>query len=212
MVFENTSSSVLNGSLVLENAVTRVQAGASFAGGGSLNNPIGSSLVLEDGADVQVLVQNDGTMVLGNSPGQAMGSDYEQFAGGVLDIELGGNALTDYDRLILSGTAQLDGELALSLIGGFMPVLNDLFTIISAPGGVIGSFASEDFTAAVLDPGLGWDVLYNSTNVQLQVVANPDLDLDGDVDGWDFLDIQRNNSMSERWCPPEPILAGMCRT
>ena len=68
------------------------------------------------------------------------------------------------------------------------------FTVISAPGGVIGTFASEDFSGASLDPGLGWDLLYNPTNVQLQVVANPDLDSDNDVDGWDFLEIQRANS------------------
>lgn len=197
VVFEGTSSSVLSGNLVLDNAVTRIQPGASFSGGGALNNPTGSTLVLADGADVQVLVQNDGTVALGNSPGQATAADFQQFASGVLEIELGGTALTDYDRMTLGGTAQLDGELALSLIGGFMPALDDLFTILSAPGGVIGTFALEDFSSAVLDPGLAWDVLYNPTNVQLLVVEEnlltADQDLDADVDGFDFLEVQRND-------------------
>ena len=202
VVFESTSSSNLLANLVLDNAVTRVQPGASFAGGSALVNPAGSALVLEDGADVQVLVQNEGVMHLGNSPGQTSGSDFQQMVFGTLEIELAGTALSDYDRMTLGGVAQLDGELDVSLLGGFAPVLNDLFTIISAPGGVIGTFALEDFSAAALDPGLAWDVLYNATNVQLQVVAgpNPDLDNDGDVDGWDFLEMQRTDpSLTSVW-------------
>jgi hypothetical protein len=200
VVFESTSATTLGGDLVLDNAVTRIKAGATFAGGSALRNPSTAKLVIEDGASVNVLVHNEGTVVLGNSPGQTTGTDYEQLASGVLEIEVGGLGLADYDRMTLSGVAQLGGELDVALLGGFSPVLNDMFTILSATGGILGSFAAEDFSAASLGPGLAWDVLYNPTNVQLQVVADADLDGDGDVDGSDFLALQRTNpSLIPQW-------------
>lgn len=194
--FESSSATTLNSNLLLNNAATRVQSGATFAGGGALINPLGTLLTLEDGADVDVLLQNEGAMALGNSPGQTAGAEFEQTASGVLEIELAGTGLSDYDRMNLSGVAQLDGELDVSLLGGFMPALNDAFTILTATN-VLGSFAVEDFSAAALDPGLDWDVVYNPTSVQLLVIeANlltADLDLDDDVDGLDFLTIQRTD-------------------
>ena len=194
--FESTSSTTLDGNLELENSGTVIESGATFAGGSSLINLAGSTLTLLDGADVDVLLENRGTLVLGASPGQTSGTDFQQSATGKLEIELQGTGLSAYDRMSLTSIAQLGGELEVSLIGGFSPLVDDLFTIITAPGSVLGTFSFEDFSGAALAPGLAWDVLYNPTNVQLQVVSLPaftaDFDNDGDVDGDDLVHWEGN--------------------
>ncbi|NOZ39484.1 MAG: PEP-CTERM sorting domain-containing protein [Planctomycetes bacterium] len=188
--FENTSTTTLGDTLRLENGQSFVEVGATFVGGGALFNAGGHVLTLEDGANVGVLVQNEGRLALGASPGQATVLDYQQEAAGLLEIELEGTGLNEFDRLTATGLAQLDGFLELSLLGGFNPTLSDTFTILSAAAGVNGVFSALDFSAAVLDPGLMWDVIYNPTNVQLEVVSVPsfsaDFDNDGDVDGDDL--------------------------
>ncbi len=190
VVFESSSSTTLNGDLIVDNTVTRVESGATFAGGSRIINPAGSELALEDGADVDVLVQNRGVVSLGNSPGQTSGADYEQTASGLLEIELAGLGLADYDRMSLTGVADLDGDLDVSLLGGFVPALNDTFTILTAAS-IVGSFVLEDFSAAPLAAGLEWDVIYNPTSVLLEVIETPafdpaDLNMDGFVDGLDL--------------------------
>lgn len=110
-VFVTGSTSTLNGNLRLANLETIIEAGATFGGGGELVNLTNHELRLLDGADVDVLVRNQGTMALGTSPGQVTGLDFIQDASGELEIELQGIALTDYDRMDLTGQAQLDGEL-----------------------------------------------------------------------------------------------------
>ena len=190
-VFENTSSTTLNDTLRLEDGQTRIDVGASFAGGGTLLIAPSHTLRLADGANVGVLVENQGRLELGASPGQATVLDYQQASTGVLEIELESTALNDFDRLTAVGLAQLDGELELSLLGGFNPALNDSFTILSAAAGVNGAFSMFDFSAAALDPGLVWDVVYNPTNVQLVVAEAPsilagDYNDDGVVDAIDY--------------------------
>ena len=188
--FESTSSTVLNDTLRLEDGHSFVEVGASFAGGGTLLNTGNHTLTLEDGANVGVLVENEGLLTLGASPGQATVLDYQQNAIGTLEIELEGTGLNDFDRLTATGLMQLDGLLELSLLGGFNPALNDSFTVLSAAAGVNGVFSLFDFSSASLDPGLMWDVVYNATNVQLAVVEVPsftaDFDNDGDVDADDL--------------------------
>lgn len=188
--FESTSTTTLNDTLRLEDGLSIVEVGATFAGGGELLNTTSHELVPEDGSNINVLVRNAGVMTLGFGASQSSVLDFQQEATGVLGVELEGTGLNDFDRLTAAGLMQLDGELELSLIGGFMPALNDTFTILSAAAGVNGVFNSFDFSAASLDPGLMWDVIYNPTNVQLAVTELPsftaDFDNDGDVDGDDL--------------------------
>lgn len=211
VVLESSSATTLAGDLIVDNPVTRVEAGATFAGGGRIVNPAGRLLQLEDGADVDVLVQNRGTLALGNSPGQTTGADFEQTAAGLLEIELAGTGLADYDRMSLTGVADLDGELAVSLLGGFAPALGDVFTLVTAAS-VLGQFASEDFSSASLDPGLAWDVLYNPTSVQLAVIEElflaGDYNEDGTVDAADYT-VWRDNLGQAIVLPNEDATPGM---
>ena len=186
---QNSSTTNLLGNLQLDNLETVVEPGATFAGGGSLISTTGNTLRLLDGADVDVLLENNGTLALGNSPGQTTGLDFQQNAIGIWDLEIGGLGLNDFDRMNLTGLASLDGTLDLSLITGYVPTLGDTLNILSASGGVSGMFAS------IMQPGtmpsdLIFDINYLGSIVQLEVVDAPvytaDFDNDGDVDAADL--------------------------
>lgn len=188
-VFENGSSTTLNADLELQNINSVVSVGAVFNGGGELRNVNGSALTLLDGADVGVQVTNDGDMeIAGAVAGRADVADFVQSNAGVLNIDLLGTGIGDFDRLVTAGIAQLDGELDLNLIGAINPELGDSFTIISAAGGVLNTFASFDTSFAALDAGLVWDLIYNPTNVQVEVILNLPGDFNNDlvVDAADY--------------------------
>jgi hypothetical protein len=188
--FTATSVTTLTGNLVLNDDTTAVRAGATFAGGGSLKVVNPGTLLPESGANINVLVDSSGNLNIAGGPaGRVDMKDYQQNASGRMQVGVGGVGLAQFDRLVISGGAQLSGGLDLSLLGGFLPSAGQTFNIISATGGVSGSFTS------VLEPvgmpaGLLFDVVYSPTLVQLMVVNAPiysaDFDLDGDVDGDDL--------------------------
>ena len=150
------------------------------------------------GADLAVTVVNNGVLaieqlLMDGSPAQVQGVDYEQTSSGVWKLDVGGVGLTAFDRFMLTGAAVLDGTLELSLAGGFVPTLGNSFSILSAAGGVNGSFDAIT-QPADMPIGLAFSVAYNPTLVQLQVVSVPtfpaDFDHDGDVDGDDLVQWQ----------------------
>ena len=185
-VIESGSATMLTGNLRLENPVTVVQAGAMFTGGGILINAANRTLRLLDGANVGVLIQNQGTLELGASPGQVLGLDFQQDVGGAFEIELAGTGLNDFDRLTLTGQAQLAGELNVSLLDGFSPVLGNVFGFLSAVGGIAGTFQTTSLPD--LAAGLSWSINYNPTSVQLSVIQGlpGDYNEDGAVNAADY--------------------------
>jgi len=195
--FQNTSNTTLTGNLRLDNA-TRINAGATFAGGGQLINLAGRTLTIVDGANVDVALRNEGTLALGLSPGQTQGLDFQQTATGIWAVEIGGtNAVTDFDRMTLAGVAQLGGTLDLALIDGFQATiaLGNSFNILSAAGGVSGTFASI-LQPPTMPMALMFNVNYSIPNiVQLLVVsaAMPDVNMDGVVNIFDI------NLVSSNW-------------
>lgn len=101
----------------------------------------------------------------------------------VLEIELGGlTPGTQHDQLVIAGDAQLGGELALSLIGGFTPTVGDSFTILTSAG--LNGTTFDTITGGGL--GLGLVVSYTATDVIVTAGRPGDLDMDGDVDGVDL--------------------------
>ncbi len=72
----------------------------------------------------------------------ALTGNFLQFSNGVLEIELG--STSSYDRLAVSGTAELAGTLSVALFGGFVPVKGDQFTVLTAADGVTGEFTNLD--------------------------------------------------------------------
>jgi hypothetical protein len=82
--------------------------------------------------------------------------NYEQDAGSVLSLQIGGDTpaagpnspSNDYDNVSVSGSVVLGGTLSLSLINGFTPGVGDSFTLLTATGGITGSFTNPGFTQA----------------------------------------------------------------
>jgi hypothetical protein len=152
--------------------------------------PAGSHLVPEANANINALLVNQGTIRPAgfDTVGVVTLKDYQQMDSGQLFVELTGTLLNQFDRLTVFGVAQLDGYLNIDIDGAFVPALGNTFNIISAPGGVAGTFDMVDVSG--MPAGLTFHVTYLPTLVQLQVVNKPffaaDFDHDGDVDMTDY--------------------------
>ncbi len=142
---------------ILGNSFTN-QAGGLLGGNGTFN------------ASTSGIV-NEGTVAPGESPGLlTITGDFIQRAGGILDIELSGLiAGSEFDRLTVSGTANLAGILNVSLLDGFDPILGNSFDFLLA-GNILGDFDQ------VLLPSLSgkiFDLSFTDTTASLTVVASP---------------------------------------
>jgi hypothetical protein len=111
---------------------------------------------------------NTGTLTIGAGCTFTVSGNYTQTATGTLDVQLGGSpASGQFGKLVVSGTATLDGTLSVSLVNNFSPSLGQSFTITTYSSHT-GMFASTK-----LQPpgnGLAWQVQYNTGSVVLQVV------------------------------------------
>lgn len=173
--FETGSIITLNGNLELEGGTTVIQPGANFGGPGALINLATRTLRPLDGvttADLSVLVINQGLFRLGTAgtTAQVQGADFQQTATGTSFFEFTGIALNQFDRLNLSGAAALSGTLNLSLLGGFAPAAGQTFNILTATGGISGTFTTVTQPAG-MPAGLSFAVSYSAFIVQLTVVA-----------------------------------------
>jgi len=174
-IFEIGSSTTLADNLRLNNNLTTVQFGADFTGAGALINPATRTLRLLDGiiaSDFNGLIQNEGIFQLGTvgTDAQVQFKDFQQAATGSTQIEIGGVALNAFDRFNLTGSAAVGGSLNLALIGGFVPVAGQTFTVIGTSGGVSGTFASV-VQPAGMPAGLSFVASYTPFSVILTVAA-----------------------------------------
>ena len=138
------------------------------------------------------LVNNGGTLAPGGSIGTTNVSlSYIQNAGASLAIEIGGVGAGQFDRLIVTGTADFDGELDVSLFGGFAPSLSNTFAIVQAGLIPFGGYASLVANSTFISPGprLDWHLFYQPTLLTLAVVPKlaGDFNADGVVDAADYV-------------------------
>ncbi|MEX0941337.1 MAG: hypothetical protein WD002_02205, partial [Pseudomonadales bacterium] len=94
------------------------------------------------GTIIGTVIDDGGTINLGASPGYLeIDGDYSTSEKSTLAIEIAGDqAGVSYDQLVVSGRADLNGRLNVSLLNGFMPVSSAGFVILMA-GTLEGSFA-----------------------------------------------------------------------
>jgi autotransporter-associated beta strand protein len=102
------------------------------------------------------------------------------------------------DILEIAGHFHAAGTLEVSLDQAApSPTVGDQFNLVNF-GSASGGF--DAFNLPMLADGMAWNVTDILTTGQLQVVTDVDLDNDGDVDGRDFLIIQRTNpSLIPEW-------------
>ncbi len=203
-IFQSSSNTIINADLKIKQDMT-VRAGATFSGTNKLGVLSTSTLTVEDGATIGVEVVNQGTLVLGTSPGQATVAELTQGSVGVIEIEIGGLFPgMEFDQWLVTGTADLDGVLDVSIIGGFSPSLGQTFNIISA-GSRVGTFSVENLPTLAGD--LGFRVNYLSTTVQLEVINAA---LEGDLNGDGFVGLDDLDIVLSNWnqtVPPGNPLA-----
>ncbi|MEZ6073385.1 MAG: dockerin type I domain-containing protein [Pirellulales bacterium] len=166
---------------------TTVLAGATFNGFGKFANT--GNMRLANGADTgSVAVENRGTLTVGNSPGHASTGPLTNAPTGTIAVEIGGKALgTQYDNLDVSGVAFLGGTLQVDLINNFVPSPGDTFEVLSY------SFNNGQFDALTGDVVFGpgyldfLHPLYLPDALLLYAPVTGDANLDGSVDGLDYL-------------------------
>jgi len=113
-------------------------------------------------------VTNYGILSPGNSPGLLT------IHGNVnikLDFELASSA--SYDRLMIDGTLNLGGVIAVRLIDGYQPSPGASFPLLSA-GRLFANGYTFDFSNAQLAPGLSWDTSRFATGGVLSIAGVPE--------------------------------------
>jgi hypothetical protein len=109
---------------------------------------------------------NHGIVAPGLSPGVlSITGDYNQASDGDLEIEIGGTTPgSQYDRLSISGSANLNGQIHATFLSGFIPSPADSFTILTSASRT-GIFSNA---ASTIPAGAGlFDVSYTPTSVVL---------------------------------------------
>jgi hypothetical protein len=116
------------------------------------------------------LTNSGGTVAPGDAPGRlTVAGNYTQEAGGTLGIDLAGTTPgTEFDQLLVGGSATLNGTLSLADEGGFAPAFGDTFKILSGASSRTGTFAT------VAGPSAGlYGVEYNPDGATLTSNALP---------------------------------------
>ncbi len=133
---------------------------ATLSGSGSING----SLVVNSGGTV-----SPGTST---TPGLlTITGNYTQNAGATLDLKLGGatTAGTDYDQLVVAGTASLGGTVSVTAINGFTPAAGASFDVLTFASSS-GDFASQ---SGFLFGGVFLAEMFSSSSLDLEAFTSP---------------------------------------
>ncbi|MFO0789588.1 MAG: aspartyl protease family protein [Pirellulales bacterium] len=152
--------------------------------GGTLS---GTGTILTGSGPIPGQVENRGGTV---TPGNGVGTlgIIGRFAEGpiaTVAFELGGSAAGLYDAINVTGSATLDGTLAVTLVNGFVPSVGNAFTLLTTTDDIGGTFSN-----LLLPAGFAWNVAYNSNSVVLSVtgIGTPgDFNNDGNVNAADYV-------------------------
>jgi hypothetical protein len=168
---------IQNGTLSLAANYTQMGTDASttLAAGTTLGsdrfmNILGGTL--SGTGTVNAAVINRGQVTPGGpgTPGTlTINGTYNQTREGVLNISLGGTGAGQFSRLVVQGSARLNGTLNVALIDPYMPSVNDQFPILAFTSSS-GDFAVEN--GLNLGGGLRLDPQYSATNLTLVTVAS----------------------------------------
>lgn len=149
--------------------------------GGRGSVTIGSGGVLKgSGTAESVSVESGGVLAPGQSPGCITISPSGLDIQGTYEVEIAGTtACSGYDQAVVSGTVDVSGgTLNVSLLNGFVPALNNTFTIISNDGtdAVTGTFSGLVQGANVVVGGVTFHISYtggDGNDVVLTTAAIP---------------------------------------
>ncbi len=161
-------------SLLALEGVTIVEAGASFSGGGTIENRPTGHLTLGDGVNLagSPLV-NQGLLEVGDSPGVAIAPEFTATAGATWLVEIGGYAAGAEHDLLLTDSSTLDGLIEVDLIdagsGLFLPEVGDEFTVLVSFDPLSGAFLNDPVSVANSQE-FHWEVIHDPHEVTLRLV------------------------------------------
>lgn len=142
----------VDGTLSSDNGTLAIQGG-TLCGTGTIDDHVNSSGWVAPGASAGTLT------ITGN---------YTQAEAATCQIELGGTAPGQSDRLQVNGQATLSGRLIVRSITGYTPQIGDRFTILTC-----GSRAGE-FTLETGCPGVGlvYETYYYADRVEIEILGD----------------------------------------
>ncbi|NCO36038.1 MAG: hypothetical protein AUJ92_17565 [Armatimonadetes bacterium CG2_30_59_28] len=151
---QTLGDTLLNGGNIASSNPINIRGG-NLSGTGTVTGDVVSSAHVAPGGSAGALT------ILGN---------YTQNTAGYLDIQLGGTVPgSEYDQLIVSGRANLDGDLDVSALGTYLPNDGDTFLILTFASRN-GDFASKN--GLLLAPGKPLAPSYGASGLSL--VMNSD--------------------------------------
>ncbi|GEM_PF-2154103 len=155
------------GLTLLEGTLVTVNSGGAIYG--SLQIGTNSLLTGGDGTIVGNVL-NRNRLRPGTSVGRlSIDGNYTQAVTGTLEITIGGTAAgISFDQLVVTGTATLDGTLALQAANNFDPALNSTYSVVTY-GSHIGEFAVITGTTPV--SGKIWQANYQSGQLSIVTAA-----------------------------------------
>jgi hypothetical protein len=137
-----------------------ISSGGTLTGGGTL---------------IGAVANLAGTVAPGTAADRLdIGDNYSQGPAGKLAIDIGGPlAELQYDQLVVSGAAALNGVLHVELLttgtGTFAPTLGQTFDVLKAGNGISGTFSALELPALI--GNVAWSVSYLANTVRLQVIG-----------------------------------------
>ncbi len=162
---------------------TKLSQGTLVVNGSLAGNALVAGGTLRGTGTIGGSVFNRATIVPGTSGGVGkltIGGNFTQAPSGSLGIRLG--SPSSYDRLAIGGSAQLNGGLQVSFLNGFQAQPGDTFRILTAGGGVSGTFSN---VSGIPETGtlLSLGVVYESNAVVLQFMQGSFAGLVPDPEG-----------------------------
>jgi uncharacterized protein YhjY with autotransporter beta-barrel domain len=132
---------------------------------------------VESGASVALgtdnVFRNRGSLAPGGSLAfmtTTLTGNYEQSGSGSLEVKLGGTSVDSFDRVLVSGTATLDGTLYVSQANGFVPDVGNTFRVLTSTGRT-GEFAGF-FDPYYNNYAVYLTTVYDGNDVVLQTVQD----------------------------------------
>jgi hypothetical protein len=139
-----------------------VDAASAFVGAHGVIRGVGTLTV----DPTERFINDGGTISPGFSPGTlTINGNFRQTSKGRLLLEIGGTNSADCDHLIVTNTAELDGELSFRFINGFAPKAGQQFSFLEVNGGVSNSFANIGLEN--LAPGFQFSIATNGTSLTM---------------------------------------------
>ncbi len=175
--FNSGTVEVQSGTLAFS-GVYQQTGGLTLLNGGDINNSQPLQIqggTLAGNGIVSGNVTSSGVVAPGTSSGSLnIAGHYTQTADGALNIELAGGAPgTEFDRLVVGGTANLAGTVNTFLTDDFYPAANAAFTFLTA-GTRAGTFDTFNFPA----DDVGMEITYAADTATIEVInARPVLPL-----------------------------------